>query len=209
MRGGVHHVRGARHAQRRVIRVDRPAQVHRRRARPDAPAAPGGGEARGGRGAEGAQRGRAEGARRGARSRGRASPGEGRVLQRVGGDAGGGEGEEGDALAPPYRVCCPPAAPHRPFRRRPPPLPAPPAPAPPPPALLPPGESKSTFATSQIINYIDFSIIDFCPAQPPPPASARHSPGRRICTTTPEREFIDYTTSVITDEEPLRGLLFY
>jgi len=23
------------------------------------------------------------------------------------------------------------------------------------------------------------------------------------------REFIDYTTSMITDEEPLRGLLFY
>jgi len=24
-----------------------------------------------------------------------------------------------------------------------------------------------------------------------------------------EREFIDYTTSMITDEDPLRGLLFY
>jgi len=25
----------------------------------------------------------------------------------------------------------------------------------------------------------------------------------------PVREFIDYTTSMITDEDPLRGLLFY
>ena len=25
----------------------------------------------------------------------------------------------------------------------------------------------------------------------------------------PFREFIDYTTSIITDEDPLRGLLFY
>jgi len=43
-----------------------------------------------------------------------------------------------------------------------------------------------------------------------PNYTAGYSPSREfIDYKTPLREFIDYKTSMITDEDPLRGLLFY
>ena len=33
-------------------------------------------------------------------------------------------------------------------------------------------------------------------------------PSPRILCKVPKREFIDYKTSIITDQDPLRGLLF-
>ena len=47
------------------------------------------------------------------------------------------------------------------------------------------------------------------PAEPMHEPETVHLAGWRRPRNSPQREFIDYTTSMITDQDPLRGLLFY